>query len=355
MPYTVRHGIFSLSFSLFFLHLLSPPPCAAQDLNQNDDSYSYGSVNPSLAIVIIVLVAAFFFVGLFVIYIRKCSDATSRGVLPVNGGPGRSMRGRGLEASVIETFPIMVYSEVKDHKIGTGALECAVCLNEFEDDETLRLIPKCDHVFHPECIDAWLASHTTCPVCRANLVPRPGDPVSQLTAQSNTVAETDLEAQNERGNMEPEEERPINNNEVNSELEGQVNSEAELNNSNATLNRNSTRGSRSGRPRKLFFLRSHSLVQPGENTERFTLRLPADVRKQLMNRKLNRATSLVLPRERSSRRGKLDRGAKSDRWVFSNKPPFFGRASSVKSPKVAGEGTSTFPIGAVPDPSRPPV
>ncbi|KAL2924561.1 E3 ubiquitin-protein ligase ATL31 [Bienertia sinuspersici] len=28
------------------------------------------------------------------------------------------------------------------------------CLNEFEDKETLRLLPVCDHVFHPECIDA---------------------------------------------------------------------------------------------------------------------------------------------------------------------------------------------------------
>ncbi|KAH1110281.1 E3 ubiquitin-protein ligase ATL6 [Glycine max] len=52
-------------------------------------------------------------------------------------------------------------------KLGKGTLECAVCLNEFEDTETLRLIPKCDLVFHPECIDEWLPSHTTCPVCRA--------------------------------------------------------------------------------------------------------------------------------------------------------------------------------------------
>ncbi|KAE8660229.1 E3 ubiquitin-protein ligase ATL31 [Hibiscus syriacus] len=233
MLYTVSHGIFSLSFLLFFLLLLvSPSPFAAQELNQNDDRYSYGSLNPSLAVIIVVLVAAFFFVGLFAIYIRHCSESggTIGGVLPVNGGPARSMRGRGLEASVIETFPIMVYSEVKDHKIGKDALECAVCLNEFEDDETLRLIPKCDHVFHPDCIDAWLASHTTCPVCRASLVPQLGDPVSQLTAQSNNVAESDLEAQNDSGNSEPEEERPINNNVVNSELEGQVNKEVELNN-----------------------------------------------------------------------------------------------------------------------------
>ncbi|XP_039029187.1 E3 ubiquitin-protein ligase ATL6-like isoform X2 [Hibiscus syriacus] len=357
MSYTTHHGIFSLSFLLLLL-LLSPPPSAAQ-FNQNEERYSYARFSPSLAIIIVVLIAALFFVGMFAIYIHNCSDAsgTRRGVRPGNGGTGRSMRGHGLEASVIETFPIMVYSEVKDHKIGKGALECAVCLNEFEDDETLRLIPKCDHVFHPECIDAWLASHTTCPVCRANLIPEPSDPVSQLTASNNAVAELDLEAQNGGGNSEPGEERRLNNNDDNTEAE------VEVNDSNATLNRNRTRGSRSDPPRKLSFLRSystgHSLVQPGENTDRFTLRLPVDVRKQLMNRKLNRATSLVLPRERSSRRGyrtsedggssrgKLDRGAKSDRWVLSNKPPFFSRASSMKSPKVAahdGEGTSSLPV-----------
>ncbi|KAI7981957.1 RING-H2 finger protein ATL11 [Camellia lanceoleosa] len=68
-----------------------------------------------------------------------------------------------------------MYLVVTGLKIGKGALECAVCLNEFKDIENLRLIPKCDHVFHPECIDAWLNSHVTCPVCRADLVPQPGE------------------------------------------------------------------------------------------------------------------------------------------------------------------------------------
>ncbi|KAF9608395.1 hypothetical protein IFM89_009761 [Coptis chinensis] len=66
-----------------------------------------------------------------------------------------------------KTFKVKIPG--KGLKIGKGALECAVCLNEFGNDETLRLLLKCDRVFHPECIDAWLASHTTCPVCRANL------------------------------------------------------------------------------------------------------------------------------------------------------------------------------------------
>ncbi|KAH1083611.1 hypothetical protein J1N35_023372 [Gossypium stocksii] len=121
----------------------------------------------------------------------------------------------GLDTLVIETFPIMVNSKVKGHKIGKRTLECAVFLNKFEDDETLRLIPKCDHVFHPECIDIWLTSHTTCPICRANLVPQPGDPVIQLIVLINTATELDLKARNNGSNSEPEEERSINNNAVN--------------------------------------------------------------------------------------------------------------------------------------------
>ncbi|XP_022719330.1 E3 ubiquitin-protein ligase ATL6-like [Durio zibethinus] len=379
MSYTAKHGIISL---LFFL-LLAPPPSAAQTTSQNDERYPYARFSPSMAVIVVVLIAALFFVGLFSIYIRNCSDANAnRSIRPVNGAGGRSRRGmRGLDASVIETFPTMVYSEVKVHKIGKGVLECAVCLNEFEDDETLRLIPKCDHVFHPECIDAWLASHTTCPVCRANLAPQPGDlPAGQPTELNDTATELDLEAQNDGGDSETEQERRRTTNNVSCDVEDQVAPEVEVIDVNQTLNRNRTRGSRSSRARKLFFPRSHStghsLVQPGENTDRFTLRLPVDVRKQLINRKLNRATSLVLPRESSSRQGfragedggssrgksfwrleKLDRGVKSDRWVFSITPPFFSRASSMKSPKVAandGEGTSSLPIGPG-DSSRPPV
>ncbi|XP_022744504.1 E3 ubiquitin-protein ligase ATL6-like [Durio zibethinus] len=384
MSFTAKHGIVSLFFLLFFL--LSPPPSSAQPTNQTDERYPYARFTPSLAIIVSALVAVLFFMGFFSIYIRNCSDTNASGgsVRPVTGGAGRSRHGtRGLDASVIETFPTMVYSEVKVHKIGKGALECAVCLNEFDDDETLRLIPKCDHVFHPECIDAWLASHTTCPVCRANLAPQPGDPASQPTESNNTTNELDLEAQNDGGDSETEEERRGNNTQnVNRDVEAQVAPEVEVIVMNRTLNTNRTRGSRSSRTRKLFFLRSHStghsLVQPGENTDRFTLRLPVEVRKQLINRKLNRATSLViLPRERSSRRGyragedggssrgtsirrleKLDREVKSDRWVFSMTPPFFSRASSMKSPKVAtkdGEGTSSLPVGPAGDSSRPPV
>jgi E3 ubiquitin-protein ligase ATL6/9/15/31/42/55 len=165
---------------------------------------NYAQVTPSMAIIIVVLVAALFSMGFFSIYIRHCNEASANGSIRALGVVGLSRRAaasRGLDPGVIETFPTLIYSVVKGLKIGKGALECAVCLNEFEDDETLRLIPNCDHVFHPDCIDAWLESHTTCPVCRADLT-KPADTVSQLSELHSP--ELDLEAQNGALGIEPE-------------------------------------------------------------------------------------------------------------------------------------------------------
>ena len=42
-------------------------------------------------------------------------------------------------------------------------------------DEMLRRLPACKHEFHESCIDEWLASHTTCPMCRCSLLPPPAE------------------------------------------------------------------------------------------------------------------------------------------------------------------------------------
>ena len=48
---------------------------------------------------------------------------------------------------------------------------CAVCLGDYESGEMIRQLPDCHHHFHQDCIDQWLATHTTCPMCRRSLLP----------------------------------------------------------------------------------------------------------------------------------------------------------------------------------------
>ncbi|WZY90921.1 hypothetical protein YC2023_047656 [Brassica napus] len=44
-------------------------------------------------------------------------------------------------------------------------------LNPTEQD-TARELPNCRHVFHVDCIDTWLTTCSTCPVCRNEVQPR---------------------------------------------------------------------------------------------------------------------------------------------------------------------------------------
>lgn len=73
----------------------------------------------------------------------------------------------GLQQSVINSITVCRYKKGEGLIEGT---ECSVCLNEFQEDETVRLLPKCNHAFHISCIDTWLSSHINCPMCRAHIV-----------------------------------------------------------------------------------------------------------------------------------------------------------------------------------------
>jgi len=79
-----------------------------------------------------------------------------------------SLRKAGLDARVVESLPLFDYKaqSFKD------ALECAVCLSEFKEDEKARLLPNCKHSFHVDCIDMWFRSHSTCPICRRGAQPK---------------------------------------------------------------------------------------------------------------------------------------------------------------------------------------
>jgi len=73
----------------------------------------------------------------------------------------------GVDHGLLDLLPVFRFGSLK----GQHGAECVVCLAVFEDSEVVRLLPKCRHVFHVECVDAWLHAHSTCPLCRYKVEP----------------------------------------------------------------------------------------------------------------------------------------------------------------------------------------
>ncbi|KMS98246.1 hypothetical protein BVRB_4g094470 [Beta vulgaris subsp. vulgaris] len=160
-----------ISYIIFILlpiwhpHLL----VSAQSINARPESNSrFSTLNAGIFVV-------FFVVLLTVIYyiVSKCFFNQPRQL--ARGSETVQKAQRGLEPSILEAFPVFKYSEESSHGLGKVSLECAVCLSLFEEDETLRMLPKCKHVFHVDCVNRWLAGHTTCPICRADLAHQPSE------------------------------------------------------------------------------------------------------------------------------------------------------------------------------------
>ncbi|KAK1317320.1 RING-H2 finger protein ATL13 [Acorus calamus] len=136
-------------------------------------------ISPTLLLIIVILAVIFFVSGLLHLLVRYLLRPTNRN--PEDFDNVTALQGQlqqlfhlhdsGVDQSFIDTLPVFLYKAI------TGGLkdpfDCAVCLCEFDADDKLRLLPKCSHAFHVECIDTWLLSHSTCPLCRGSLLDFP--------------------------------------------------------------------------------------------------------------------------------------------------------------------------------------
>lgn len=72
-----------------------------------------------------------------------------------------------------EILPVIRFSEL--HRPGSGSESdcCAVCLHEFENEDEIRRLMNCQHIFHRSCLDRWMMGYNqmTCPLCRTLFIP----------------------------------------------------------------------------------------------------------------------------------------------------------------------------------------
>lgn len=157
-------GITLLILSTLFFHVRAQSP-TSQTTNSQD---AVSNFQPSLVVVIAILGLMFSLTFILLIFAKVCHR---RQLLPISEDPNNQlatlMRSRsrfsGIDKTAIESLPFFKFSSLKGSKQG---LECSICLSKFEDIEILRLLPKCKHAFHIDCIDHWLEKHSSCPICR---------------------------------------------------------------------------------------------------------------------------------------------------------------------------------------------
>ncbi|TVU20093.1 hypothetical protein EJB05_36286, partial [Eragrostis curvula] len=136
------------------------------------------SFRPSVAIVVGIFTMIFSLTFLLLMYAKFCHSSSSPPPLPATfataaaahdaAAHGRDVAAAsdGVPKPVIESLPFFRFATLRGARQG---MECAVCLARFDDADLLRLLPRCRHAFHLDCVDQWLESSASCPLCRARV------------------------------------------------------------------------------------------------------------------------------------------------------------------------------------------
>ncbi|XP_073304168.1 RING-H2 finger protein ATL57-like [Primulina huaijiensis] len=126
------------------------------------------SQDSAMTLTILIVLTAFVLIGCFSVYSRCFSHRSNNSPLTP------SNQKIGLDASALKSLPLLPYDAAATPPL---LEDCPICLGEFGNTESVKMIPNCGHVFHPGCIDAWLESHVSCPLCRSTQLLRVAEEV----------------------------------------------------------------------------------------------------------------------------------------------------------------------------------
>ncbi|KAK1437016.1 hypothetical protein QVD17_02801 [Tagetes erecta] len=160
---SIGSGLLAMSYRRLQQTDVTFPPTATSG-NSSNGSYTTGDDNFDnnlMIILTVLLVALICALGLNSmvrcfsrcgwVFLFETTRQTTTGIVPTERRQGR-----------LSDIPVVIYQS----QMTTSATDCPICLGEFREGEKMRILPKCKHLFHVKCIDKWLLSHSSCPICR---------------------------------------------------------------------------------------------------------------------------------------------------------------------------------------------
>jgi hypothetical protein len=100
-------------------------------------------------------------------------DERGRIVLFAGGQGARNLAVRIIRNNLLTQDQVIALDEEEFQQPEGGeeeACTCAICLEEFEDKEKVRVLP-CKHRFHEDCLVPWLTErHSSCPLCKFDVM-----------------------------------------------------------------------------------------------------------------------------------------------------------------------------------------
>lgn len=179
-----------------------PPPPLPKPLFPLEDSASsdavrdHHSYSPSILIIAAIVAAAIIAAASIHLLLRVISRSRSppfdHHLASTSSSPSSSSSSSAPSSpcdqdpkSVIDSLPIFLLSSSTAKLSSSTSLDCAVCLSPFQLSDELRLLPACRHAFHSQCIDTWLKSSLSCPLCRSQISPVAAAPPPPPPADSS--------------------------------------------------------------------------------------------------------------------------------------------------------------------------
>ena len=152
-------------------HSIEHPYPSQVNASMNDTPLTKSKIDTN----IIIITAALLFVLILALAMNALIQCIHRYTIPpqLHATTHPRPTNIGIKKEELNLLPSIIFHGQSTHNgdnyMDHNFTQCPICLSDFKEGETIRVLPMCGHGFHIKCVDRWLYRHTSCPICRGDL------------------------------------------------------------------------------------------------------------------------------------------------------------------------------------------